>query len=290
MSEVQQATDEPDFEALFAEFAAKSDDEGDAPAAVTTEPAATEPAVAAAEEPAADETADDTTADDGDESTDDGEEAEEPAAEAKMTDDDLLSRLASMVKKAEPEPAKQTAPAEEPPAYSPEESEFLESYLNDWPDVAKAEALRRRAEYQQLLGYVFQEVAKEFRPIMETVKVLSERTHLSDLQTAVTDYGDVRDKVIAWVGTQPAYLQTAYKHVITSGTVDEVADLVDRYKREAGVTQRAAPVSKKATELPPATKQAAAELAPVSSKRSAVVQAADPSDFEAAFATFAEKL
>ena len=223
------------------------------------------------------------------------EETDEPT-EAKLTDEELLARFAALVKKAEPEPAPKQEPAkaapraEEPPLYTKDEEEFLKTYEQDWPDVSKAEALRRRAEYRQLVGYVFQEVAKEFKPIMEAVEVLSTRTHLSDLQSTVTDYEDVRDKVVSWVDTQPAYLQAAYKHVINSGTVEEVADLIDRYKRETGAVQKPVPAPRKEAELPTATKQAAAALAPVSSKRSAVVQAADPNDFEAAFASFADKL
>ena len=291
MTTETQTAEIDDFDALFAQFATKEEE----PAQATETPA---PAEQAAAEPAEAETTEETTAP-AEETTEEPEETteepEEATEETPQTDDDLLNRLAALVKKADPAPqqtqqAQQAQQPEEPPPFTPEESEFLNNYVNDWPDVARAEALRRRAEYQQLLSYVFQEVAKEFKPVMEAVQVLSERTHLSDLQTAVSDYGDVRDKVIAWVDTQPAYLQTAYKHVINSGTVEEVADLVDRYKRETGVTQRAAPVQKKVTELPPATKQAAAELAPVSSKRSAVVQTADPNDFEAAFSTFADKL
>ena len=119
----------------------------------------------------------------------------------------------------------------------------------------------------------------------------SERTHLNDLHTSINDYDDVRDKVINWVGRQPAYLQAAYNHVIKQGTVDEVADLVNRYKLETGAPTRAAPASRKTeTELPTATKQAAAALAPVSSKRSAVIAGQDPNDFESAFASFADKL
>lgn len=293
MSDTQTA-EAPDFDSAFAQLALMA--EGKEPEEPTPPPAA-EASADDQTDTSDDDTEDaDEDGDAGDDAADDDDAGEAPAEpEAKLTDEEVLARFAALVKKAEPqqatpkEPEPQPAP-KEPELYSKEEQEFLQTYEQEWPDVAKAEALRRRAEYRQLLSYVFQEVAKEFRPIMETVNVLSERTHLNDLQTVVTDYGDVRDKVVAWVDTQPAYLQAAYKHVINQGTVEEVADLVDRYKREAGVTQKPAPASPPKTELPPATRQAAAELAPVSSKRSAVVQAADPNDFEAAFASFADKL
>lgn len=225
--------------------------------------------------------------------------APEPAKAAPQSGEDtdaILQRLARLVKE-EPAPAAQPA-AQQPqapqPLYTAEEQELLNNYEKEWPDVAKAEALRRQGEYRQLVGYVFNEFAKELRPLMETVQVLSQRTHLSDLKSTVEDYDTVRDNVISWVEQQPVYLQVAYKHVIENGSVEEVADLIGRYKRETGASAAqpaAAPAARKPdTELPSATKQAAAALAPVSSKRSAVVQAVDSEDFESAFAAFASKM
>lgn len=230
------------------------------------------------------------------------EKVDESAADEKAPQVDateaILEKLARLVKEtpdSQPEPqVRQPVAQPEPELFSQEEKELLTSYEKDWPEVARAEALRRKAEYRDLVTYVFNEVAKELRPIVETVHTISQRTHLSDLKSTVNDYDDVRDKVIDWVQQQPTYLQIAYKHVIENGTVDEVADLVNRYKRDTGVqaaSAASAPVARKVeTELPTATKQAAASLAPVSSKRTAVLQASDPDDFESAFASFASKL
>jgi hypothetical protein len=89
-------------------------------------------------------------------------------------------------------------------------------------------------------------------------------------------------------------LQAAYKHVINSGTVDEVVDLINRWRTETGTPlqpqAQPAPAAKKATELPAAAKQAVAALAPVSSKRSSVPQTVDEGDFDSAFAAFAGKM
>lgn len=211
--------------------------------------------------------------------------------------DDVLQRLAQLVKDVpqQPQPQPQAPPPQQPPAiYADDEIAYLQNYEKEWPDVARAEALKRRGENQQLLSYVFNEIAKELRPLMETVATLSHRTMHGDLTTKITDYDTVRDQVIDWVSTQPEYLQSAYNRVIEDGSVDEVADLIGRYRKEVGApaTQVApAPTPKRPdTELPPATKQAAAALAPVSSKRTVVPQAVDPTDFEAAFASFASKL
>lgn len=231
----------------------------------------------------------------------------EPAPTAEppqMSDEELLARFAQIAQQQVAQPvAQQVAqpvaqePAQQPQDFlSTEDRQFLTDYEKDWPDVARAEQLRRQVEYRQLLGYVFNEVASHLKPVMETVRTLSERTHYTDLTNTVSDYDTVRDNVVSWVDKQPAYLQPAYKHVIQNGTVDEVADLIDRYRRDSGATlqqsqQQAAPVARKSEpELPTATKQAAAALAPVSSKRSAVIQTDDPNDFESAFQSFASKL
>jgi hypothetical protein len=100
----------------------------------------------------------------------------------------------------------------------------------------------------------------------------------------------LRDSVVKWVEQQPAYLKHAYNSVIQSGTAEEVTDLIHRYEQANG-KPAAAPAAvvtpKPATELPAATKQAVAALAPVGSKRSTVVQGL-PQTFEDAFDTFAK--
>lgn len=237
------------------------------------------------------------------------EEEPEVAAEAPKSDEDAdaLARLAKLITETQQKTYEQNAKLEqkapEPQAseepesiYSEEEQAALQDYEKEWPDVARGESLKRRAEYRQLVDYVFNEIAQHIIPMRETVQTLSQRTHLQDLQSAVGDYDVVRDDVVNWVETQPAYLQSAYKHVIDNGTVDEVADLITRYKAETGRVQQpqqpaaARPARKKETELPATTKQAAASLAPVSSKRSVVPQGDDPNDFASAFEAFAGKL
>lgn len=239
--------------------------------------------------------ADDTQTEESDETTEESDVETPETPQAKLSDDELLDRFARIVKEKAPaadETHQVPHDQQQQPYYTEEEAKFLQDYEKDWPDVAKAEALRRRAEYRDLVGYVFQEVAKEIMPMMDMVRTVSERTHLSDLQSSVSDYDAVRDKVIEWANNQPPYLRAAYNHVIQQGTVDEVVDLVNRYKQATGSAQRAAaPASRRMeTELPTATKQAAAALAPVSSKRSAVIAGQDPNDFESAFTSFADKL
>lgn len=218
----------------------------------------------------------------------------EPAPKAVDPDqEDMLKRLARLVKEEPAAPAPQQQ-QQEAPLFSEEEVKVLQDYEKDWPDVARAEALRRKAEYRQLVGYVFQEVSKVYQPYMEMVSQLADHAQVSQLKEAVPDYNDVRGQVVDWVNKQPTYLQVAYNHVINNGTADEVTDLINRFKAATGqvaTPAAAAPVAKKpATELPPVAKQAAAALAPVSSKRTVVPASNELSNFDDAFAAFASKM
>lgn len=291
-----QQQDDNDFSAAFAQFGAEDNGAAQAkpePVAEEVAPADTETAVA----PESTETAvapEDTETAAAPEGT---EQVTEPTTQETEQDDtqDVLARLAALVKTTPPpeqdrEQEAAATPGPEPELYTDEEKKLLTEYESDWPDVAKAEALRRRGEYRDLVNHVFREVAKELGPLSQTLKILAERTHLNDLHEKVADYDDVRDKVIDWVNNQPTYLQNAYKHVIQQGTPDEIADLVTRYKKETAPSTPTVVPLKQETELPATTKQAVAALAPVSSKRSTVVQADDPNDFEGAFAAFAKQL
>lgn len=294
---------ELDFAKAFDELAALGDkptpaDFGAPAAAATTEA----PAAPAAEAPVVEAPA--VTAEEGIVATPGATEkvAEAPAAPVaeapapRQSDDDIIQRFAKAVKEqvAQPEPqARQPEP--EPELYSPEEKQLLDTYAKDWPDVAKAEALVRRAEYRQFAQYMFSEVAKHLQPIAQVVQTISERTQLSDLRQEVSDYDDIRDKVVEWVGKQPAYLQPAYVQVVQRGTPDEVVDLINRFKQDTGyvapsaAAPGAAPAAPAQRAQDPALKQAAAALAPVRSQRTAPPQA-EPTTFEDAFKAFAAKV
>lgn len=303
---------QPDaFETAFDEFAqpepkadaepvAAAPEEKPAAEAKPGEPAA-EPAAKTPEEIAAEATVNDgkTPEEIAAAAAKPGDKKPEPEAKPAATADDILKGLEALINKPATEPeAKPTADADgkEAPLYNQEETAFLTEYDKEWGDVVKGEALKRRAEYKELLKYVFAQVADFVKPIMDTTTTLAERTHRADIETNVVDYSDqLRDDVVKWVETQPAYLQTAYNQVINEGTVDEVKDLVDRYR---GATGKAAPAAAatdsklngKDNELSGEAKKAAAALAPVESKRSGIQAPGDPSDFDDAWKQAAELL
>lgn len=184
----------------------------------------------------------------------------------------------------------QQQPRAPAPLYTQEEQQIIDAYHKDWPDVARVEALKRRGEYSQLVNHVQQQVAARYDAVINNlvqhVQTLAVRTQYSDLTTEVPDYDDVRDKAIEWASQQPAWLQVSLARVINEGTPEEIKGLIGLYKQSTGAN--VAPQPKPATELPTATKKAAAALAPVSSKRSAVITGDDPNDFEGAFSKFAD--
>lgn len=206
---------------------------------------------------------------------------------------ELLAKFAKAVKGDEkPQNQQQTQQQpQQPPLFSTEEAQFLDSYNKDWPDVARAQNIMMRAMAHQVTSHIYSEMAKVLGPKLQMLDEIADRTHTNDLHTAVQDYDDVRDKVIDWAGKQPTYLREAYGRVISEGTVDEVADLISRYRKDTGQVSVTAPApAKKETELSNTAKKAAAALAPVGSKRSAVVRQTSPDDFDGAFADFAKTL
>jgi hypothetical protein len=217
-----------------------------------------------------------------------------PAGEpAKVPDaDELLDRLAAKV--AERAPAAEqggAAAAQEQPLYTEDEAKVLAKFEDEWPEVKQAFELQQRAITRSVIGYVFQEIRKEFDPIADAVEALVGRAHVTELKDKVGEYTDAeRNDIITWAKTQPTYLQKAYNDVIESGSPEEVADLVGRYREAKGIVPAGEPAPKPQggdTELSGAAKQAADKLAPVRSKQSVVSAPDDPSNFDAAWAKFA---
>lgn len=235
------------------------------------------------------------------EETPKGEAAKAEAPKGETTDDQLMERFARVVAAATQQPPtekpKPEEKAEEPALYTPEEQQLLEAYTKEWGEVQQAESLLRRKEYVHLTQHIFSEVEKVLGPMQQILSQLAASQFYKELTSAVPDYSDeLPEQVKAWAEKQPAYLRDAYMHVIEKGTVDEVKDLVTRFRMETGTPatstpKPAAPAARTTAEveLPTPTKQAASELAPVESKRSAAGPVLDATDFSSAFEHFAAK-
>lgn len=287
MADTQETTPVNEFDDAFTKFSADelpvlTPAPADPPVHVPPEP----------ETPAEDDEALPLAAEDEGTATGDEKTEEKPA---EKPDTALLSKLEELLDKtraAEPKaaepPPTPAAPAPPVNPYTPEEQTFLAEYEKDWRDVSKAEALKRRTEYNDLVQYVFNEVAAVLRPMTQDLQVVLQERQKAQVLGAVPEYGTLQESIIVWVGAQPAYLRDAYQRVIQGGNSDEIADLVERYKKDTPGSVVVDSSKQQATELPPPAKKAAQALAPVSSKRSSVVAAEpDKNDFDGAFAKFA---
>lgn len=242
------------------------------------------------------------TGTDGDGSSD-GDPAAPAAPDAAASATDIVKELADLLKQQPqapaPAPAAEVpaAPQQDIPLYNQDEIGVLQEYEKNWPDVAAAESLKRRAEYHDLMKFVFSEVHNFVAPIAAQVRAMGNTLHLGELRQAVPDYSEnLEAEVAAWVDSQPSYLQAGMKQVMQTGTSEEVADLIGRYRAATGTapaqaqpapTPVPAPARAPKTELSSAAKQAAESLAPVSGDRSQVPVGEDPKDFDSAFARYA---
>jgi hypothetical protein len=194
--------------------------------------------------------------------------------------------------------APQPQAPQEPPLFSAEEVTQLQTFYTEWPDVARATEVMIRGIMGQTARRMYADMAASLAPYLQTIDTLADRSQLSELQGQVPDYETVSTQLTTWAARQPAYLRSAYEHVIKAGTAAEVVDLINRYKQDMQSTTPAqggqpAPAAPVAAQAPapapapvnPALAAAAARLAPVSTKRTNVV--APPADFDTAFAEFA---
>lgn len=293
---------------IFTEAFDRLAETGEAPAPVAPEPETSSEAAPAAEETVA--AAEEAPVDGADVLEDapagDEQVPAETVGEAKpkqaapdkpAPEQDIIDRLAQAVKERvqpqpQPDPQPQYAQDYQPqPVLTQEDYKTLEAFDKDWPDVSKAINLILKEQTNAVVNHVFKEFAQEFRPFAQEVRSMRAQTHMAELHNRVSDYDDVRDKVVEWAMQQPPYLRAAYGHVIQNGTAEEVADLIGRYRASvAPPPAPVAPVAPQPKQLSPQVKKAAAALAPVQSKRSTVVQGNDPNDFEGAFSRFADMM
>ena len=247
----------------------------------------------------------------------------ELASEKNAGDQDLVARLATLIKGADPQAtarevaaaaqaeaqriadtraAEDAARAQQTPQLSASDLALVQQVEKDFPDVARAQAIVRRAEYHQVVRHIFNEVEKanaakdaQLAPFLQLVQNLAERTHVGDLRTVVPDYDKLDPaKLHAWVETQPAYLKGAYDQVLTRGTAADVKDLVARFYAETGMKQPTTIVDPKvaaaAAAAETARKKAITALTPVASSRAGPPAGEAPHDFDGAFSEFAKAL
>jgi hypothetical protein len=258
-----------------------------------------EPAVAGDDTVASDDAAPDQTVADADNPAPMDETPPAPAAADQSQIIEELQAQIEQLKQAQqtaqaPQPQPEPeAPTEQKPLYTDDEQQLLKQYAEDWGDVQRGEALTRRAEYQQLVQYIFDQIHGVYGPALDYVEGRSGRDQYADIKARVDDYDDVRDKAIEWAGQQPEYLKAAYQQVIDNGTAEEVAHFINLYKQATNYGKTAPAPAASVAPAPaaptpdPKKAAAAAALRVVKTKRSEDRTEPDANDFSAAFKEFA---
>lgn len=223
---------------------------------------------------------------------------EKPAVEPSPELTAALAKIAELeaAKPAEPAPAAPDV-VQEKPTYTAEEQAAISAYEKDWPEIKSAEQLIRRAEYNFIVDHIFKQITGRYDHLLEFAETVSTDTQYAKIVALVPDYPVVRDATLAWVDKQPAYLKDAYTKVVASGSPNDVADLIGRFKKEtnyqapaaattAVVPAATATVAAAMPEITPAARKATAALTIVPSVRSEQVAGPDPNDFDGAFKEF----
>ncbi len=212
--------------------------------------------------------------------------------EIKKLQDQLAALQAKLDSTVSTEEQKPVVKEEPRPIYSSDEEARIAQYREDWPEVVAGEALARRKEYVELTNYIFDEVAKRYEPLIEFYQNSSSRNQYSDIVALVPDYDNVRDKTLEWIDTQPTFLKKAYTEVTETGTPEEIAELINIFKKSTGYAEKTPGTVAKKTSMPaaiettpnPAKTEAVAALKVVKSGRSSAADASpDAFDFDGSF-------
>lgn len=275
------ATDEDKFSDAFEEFGALADDLAAPKKKADDLTPAPAPAPAAALVPDAAPAAN---------PTDSTEPTETPEQLVTRLQTELAALKAAPVAVA-PEPEKPAAPE---PAYTAAEQDVLSTYQKDWPEVIAGEQLIRREEYKDLVSHVFREVQKRYDHLLPFAEQVETDTQYTRIMTLAPDYPAVRKPTLDWIEKQPEYLKKAYNEVVTSGTPEDVVDLINRFKAETkyqppavvSILAAAVPAAGGMAEPGAAARKATAALKVVATERTAPTDSEDPNDFSGAFEEF----
>lgn len=231
---------------------------------------------------------------DEDDKTDWKAEHEKLVAANKKRDEEAATAVTAKETKDDEAATEAAAKKPAPEVYSAEEKTFLDGYEKEWPDIVKGEALRRRAEYGQIIKHVFTEIHKAYGPLIERGVVaadnVAESNTLQFIRQTHTDYNDAMyDDLVVWAEGLTGYRQKLAKSTIEDGEPQDLVDLIAEFKTVTGRNKPKAVAGEsdasKVTELSPQAKKAAKAIGVVDTKRTAAApNAADPNDFDGGWA------
>lgn len=201
--------------------------------------------------------------------------------------------------------ARETAEANEikDPVLTEDQNKIIASFEKEWPDVAAAfkvqsahQVAALEARFARALTAIVGKVYADIAPLATSINEVGVNSFREQILKAHPDYDVAYPQLEGWIAKQPAYLTEAYKRVYNEGNVQEVSDLVSRFKEANGTQPKpqgspapAATIPATPTKEQVAAKTRAGELAPVTGKRTAPnATVEDANDYDGAFAAALE--
>ena len=185
------------------------------------------------------------------------------------------------------------------PVLTEEQNQVIASFEKEWPDVAAAMKIRNEHQIASLetrfaraLTSIVGKLYEDIAPLATSIANVEGNSFREQVLKAHADYDTIYPQLEGWIAKQPAYLTEAFKRVYNEGNVQEVSDLVNRFKEANGTQPKpqgsptpASPIPAVPTKEQVAAKTKAGELAPVSGQRTAPnALVEDANDFDGAFA------
>ena len=129
--------------------------------------------------------------------------------------------------------AKANVEPEEQPADNEDET-LLREAVEEYPHLMRAiTALVNKTKAE-----VEARIRNEYAHIVRTVENDARERHFAAIRRAHPDFDTVVKELPSWVDEQPAYLRSSYQSVLTSGTADDVIDLINRFKETRAKPRR----------------------------------------------------
>lgn len=194
-------------------------------------------------------------------------------------------------KAAEEKTAKELEASLQPYEMTAEEKAAEEVMKRDFPNEYAVLQARIKQLEQQFNAKVYkteqgmvQIINGKITPISKTIEDLGAEAHVKAIHQAHSDFDTVVGLIPEWIKKQPSFKQKAYQQAYDEGSTQDVIDLVKDFKEATGRVQTTTPPPP--TPKPQASAEEIAAGMPVSSKRSSPSGkgAADPNDYDGAFA------
>lgn len=209
-----------------------------------------------------------------------------PKVEAPAEPNPLEAKIAELERKLQEQQVQQDSPKEEPkPLLSEDDNKALASMKEDWPEMTKGVEVMMKSFRDEIQSEIKQAVASVFQqlqPALKTVESVATNSFLDQLEKRHNDAEKIYPQVEAWVKQQPGALSSAYKNILETGTVAEVAEIFTMYKKTNGIVERQ-PRETTPKIVPADKSRKVDQMRTVKRERTGVSAEVDENDFNSAF-------